>query len=416
MQKIILSVMTCFVMFTSCSQLDDEPSVNPTAIDQNGAVANLLRTKEDAVKIALNAMKDEGLNVNIAQMSADVQVYNGAVESRSADTQSVYVINFDGGGFALVPAVDNGIDVYGMSDTGRFEVNPDDEDDLGSYILNMASNFTPAEPITPIGPLDTTDVMLAREIVNHNGHQCYYDSITTRRGAMGRYLLATAWGNGDPYSAYTPMNTQWQIHSAVGCVPVAMGQIMAFYKYPKSHVKGDVTYTYSWGAILSKPSYESGDDEALDAAQFLYSVAQECRMSWGPWVSTTYYDEPLSVFPKFGYMVSASDWKLYDYEEIKSQIDKRKPVYIDGRDAEVSSNGHAWVIDGYYHKRTKVTYTNVETGEVCDEKVVYDLPLVHCNWGWDGTNNGWYRTDIFPTDYGNYSGRRYMLVNLIPNR
>lgn len=409
-----IAIAATFVSCTNMLDETEEKEVFETLTNSGLINNNKVRTPEEALQIACKALNRNN-NLRLYN-SADIQAYAGGHLSRSVDGESIYVINFDEGGFALVPALDKGIDVYGMSDTGKFVVNPDEDNDLGSYILTLASGINPGVPITPGIPVDSTDIVEQRIIVNHNGHQCYYDSITTREGNMNSFLLKTEWGVAEPYSAYTPIDDFWKIHCAVGCVPVAMGQIMAFHKYPKIHEKDSTKYVYNWNSILSQPSYTEETEDALNTALFLYSIADECNMNWGAWTSWASSTKPIYVFPKFGYTVSLFDWKSYDYERIKLQLKKRLPVYVDGRDLSGNSGGHAWVIDGYYHKQTVVRYTKVENNEVCEEDVVYDLPLVHCNWGNNGIDNGWFHSGVFNVSFGDYSGSVVTLMNISPKK
>lgn len=66
---------------------------------------------------------------------------------------------------------------------------------------------------------------------------------------------------------------------------------------------------------------------------------------------------------------------------------------------EGTSNGHAWVVDGYRRYVTVftiwATYPNGIT-RLFDEYEETNMYL-HCNWGWDGSNNGYFTMNIFDT-------------------
>lgn len=59
--------------------------------------------------------------------------------------------------------------------------------------------------------------------------------------------------------------------------------------------------------------------------------------------------------------------------------------------------GHAWVIDGYLNRRRKVEIQ--ENGKVVQSYYQYEQ-LVHCNYGWNGSKDGYYNNAAFDTNKG----------------
>ena len=73
---------------------------------------------------------------------------------------------------------------------------------------------------------------------------------------------------------------------------------------------------------------------------------------------------------------------------IINSLDIGLPLLCRGRDGV---NGHVWVIDGY--KIYACTMKNEVTGETAD---ITDY-FFHCNLGWEGSCDGYYRSCIFNT-------------------
>lgn len=69
------------------------------------------------------------------------------------------------------------------------------------------------------------------------------------------------------------------------------------------------------------------------------------------------------------------------------------PVLIRGN--TLQGAGHAWIIDGYLHTTMKI-----RTHRLYPEQRYY----YYCNWGWNGTANGWYIQDSFMTTRGPNKG------------
>ena len=130
----------------------------------------------------------------------------------------------------------------------------------------------------------------------------------------------------------------------------------------------------------------------------------------------------------------------YSPDQVRRDLRLNRPVYVRGEDAE-RGWGHAWVVDGYKDQ----TYTTHRIsrwyrylgGDSPHELVATDTletyvdtkDYVHCNWGWDGKNRGWFYDRIFTNlifrtdspaekeigdypDKGKYSHKIKMIKNL----
>ncbi len=98
----------------------------------------------------------------------------------------------------------------------------------------------------------------------------------------------------------------------------------------------------------------------------------------------------------------------YNSTLICNMLDANKPVFAAGISGNV--DGHAWVIDGYKKQSRSVRVINTNTGEEVNSYINSRL-LVHCNWGWNGSCNGYFINGLFkdtPTEtdpnYGDTNG------------
>jgi hypothetical protein len=225
----------------------------------------------------------------------------------------------------------------------------------------------------------------------------------------------------------------------VGCVAVAVGQIMAFHEWPdRCSLPGDralyfamstsdggktISYpfsdiVYDWNAMKARPKatdWGMSDSGKMSINVLLYEAGVNVNMTYGRGGSGAPTANIVPAFSNLGYDVSESAVRDYDYNTIVGSIDRKQPVIIVAyskesitttktikyhwidifhlfpqttiRRSTMYKNGHAWVIDDY-----DVQYeTDTSNG------TRYQQPryLVHCNLGWGGFMNGWYPDGFF---------------------
>ena len=210
------------------------------------------------------------------------------------------------------------------------------------------------------------------------------------------------------YNQYLPSGV------LVGCVPVAVGQIMRYYRYPTTYNWGDMPNTYATSAT----------------SQFLKSVGERIGINYNSGDSGANIDQALSALKSYGYTGAIK----CDHNKLKvmSELDNNRLVYMRGQDSKHNS-GHAWVCDGYYGGNNCYEL-KLMTLEDCPssyepqqflnpynhtEIVSYTPARFHMNWGWGGTNDGYYLDDIITVtqekvDY-NFTASRQDIINIYPN-
>jgi len=204
-------------------------------------------------------------------------------------------------------------------------------------------------------------------------------------------LLLTTWNQSPYYNDQCPTNSSGE-HAVVGCVAVAMAQVMKYWNYPEQGTGSKTWYdddgyvtdyssinysqeTYEWNNM---PISLSGENE--DVAKLMYHCGQTVKMDWEVNGSGTQSDLIVSALGNyFGYSSDAQEFDRYYYTDaeweqgIRDELDALRPIVYSGF-ASGSSAGHAWNCDGYK--------SDGEGGY-----------LYHMNYGWGGYGNGYFALD-----------------------
>ncbi len=174
-------------------------------------------------------------------------------------------------------------------------------------------------------------------------------------------------------------------YEALGCVTVATGQIMRFFKQPTS---------FDWDSMP-----DTYGNETL--ATFLAQLRSELGVSSG---GSATDGDAVRVLKSYGYQVSHKD---HSASEVYSYLrNRRKPIYASGQRSDNITTGHAWVIDGLYHHEVEASYTLYRLSDVWYPDFKYDkaeaaspwinysdVSTYHMNWGWRGAHDGWFQDD-----------------------
>ena len=179
------------------------------------------------------------------------------------------------------------------------------------------------------------------------------------------HKLSTRWHQNGFYKIYTPMDMERPVlHSAVGCVPVAAGQMLYFlhnkWNYspamPDSlSYDADERRNYYYGSSTS--IWDRMDENDNDAVAFFLSYIGNIlgtTYSWGDSPTNMIY--MLSEFPRhFGVSLSKSSWS----EDVAVSSLTNGMPFILSIDSETQEDGHAVVVDGYKCKRYLITDTYI---------------------------------------------------------
>ncbi len=206
-------------------------------------------------------------------------------------------------------------------------------------------------------------------------------------------LLKTRWDQGYPYNYYAPLlngRRTW-----AGCVAVAFGQIMRYWKWPPqgrgTHsynwngrvLSADFAVPYRWERMPSQLSPSSPLDQIKAVALLLYNIGVGFNMDYGTEGSSAFASDATSVLPGYfrysrgiKYLSRSSHTSQRWYSRMMWERDLRRPFEFTVCSEDVC---HAVVVDGY--TRTEHEF------------------LVHINFGWSGSFDGYYSPDNIEAGY-----------------
>jgi len=381
---------------------------------QTCETTQVLRTPEEAVEIAnqVAGLFDEVNSRSSSRMASirgnSVMVLGNNHASRSAALSDtlLYVVSYDDAeGYAIIAAPANMDPLIGIVEKGEFVDAQTATNESFQFFLNAAMNKAETYATSSVPPIVIKPAYTERtELVN--------ERIEPK--------VKVEWGQGFPEGYFCP-------NKISGCVQTATVQIMSVFEEPKSleltypNRDKDLQMLY-WPQTKShvqssKLLYNDEINAHLDscsASSFVhYGLARLCReigyrnnanyytSSTGVSISRIYDRQTVkqrynlkSLLPSR----SVSGFKLlWDYDALYNDL-KDGVVMINGIDDNVG--GHAWVADGAVRTGTitYITYTSEidpSTGKNLVEVRKNIKTIFHFNWGWNGSNNGYFDAGVF---------------------
>lgn len=210
-------------------------------------------------------------------------------------------------------------------------------------------------------------------------------------------LIGTTWGQTGGYAAAIPGNRY------VGCVPVAVGQIMWYHRWP---------VTFAW------PDMPANSPNST-TADFLYTLGKRMNINYNGNSSSASNGDAEDALKFYNYSTAIG---FYDESIISSNITVGRPVYIYG---EVAQSGHAWVCEGTRDLISHYGYQLMILSDV-------EPPLQYVNWvqpydayagtttylyhnlGYEGDGNGWYVGKNIYFDHETFKST-FMIYNIRKN-
>jgi len=221
-------------------------------------------------------------------------------------------------------------------------------------------------------------------------------------------LIDANWGQGIPWNKYCPAD-EYDHHAPVGCVAVALAQIMHKWEWP---VKGYGENSYipashrEYGTIeaVFDTTYYQWDlmhkSQPTDAsALLLFHAGVATNMNYGPdesganssvfaasaLINHFRYNPDMILREKDHF--SYNDWT----QLLRQDIVNGRPVLYRGTNP-VGGIGHSFNIDGFR-----------------------DEYFFHFNWGWNGAGNGYYRLEAMSDGGGDFTKGQAAFFGIQPN-
>jgi hypothetical protein len=415
--KKILSVFLFLTILYSCQKSnDDQASIPP---DGNNA-PNFV-SLEEAVKIAeMQAPPVKG--------SAKAQLSIQRVKSTFSvkpdnDNPSMYIVNYENNGFAIISADNRMYPVLAYSDNNSF---PTESKILPGGLVDWLSNTdsivkkirkeNPKQDSVRKKQWDKFKIKNVLAIQNSKSaegvmdvNECSYPGqLQTYYSTRGPFT-DTEWSQGDGFNESLPnkgcQNAEYRTNGKpyTGCLATAMAQIMMYWKFPSNYYWTSMWPTGSTEASRLMKDLGLSANLNMDYSSCNYSKASLSRAS--------------ATFVRFGY--PAPSYSDYNYFTVKSELYNNRPVILYGTNKtggwwifSTYADGHAWVCDGFQENTYYECAFDPNTpGEWIENYTGYDA-LLYMNWGLKGDYNAWYGAYDFTPANSNYNYRTKMITNI----
>ena len=240
---------------------------------------------------------------------------------------------------------------------------------------------------------------------DHDYMQCSFivENVISDYDVIGP-LCQTTWDQVFPYNESLE-NTQQNL----GCSTIAAAQIMKSLEYPSS---------IPWDSM---PNSLSLTQVADTLTEFLAELRDNLGVTNNG--SGTIHkvkkglEDNYNYNSDYGVSLSIID---HNTSPIIASLDTDVPVYMRGIEPG-SIFGHAWVCDGYYSSHNQTDYylyviplgvSEITELTRIDTHVIYgnSVFMFHHNWGWGGSDNGYYMDYNVTTSNGTYSNLRKELI------
>ena len=315
----------------------------------------------------------------------------------SSGKTSMYVINYDEGGFILMSADKRTWPILAFSANNSFTFDEDSYPAGLKFWMNDAKEQMEA--------IQLSSNKQSREVENAWDHilqsilsevsslksvpvpDCYDHTVIYTVGP----LVIPTWHQGDPFNDKLPsINCNGTLFKAyVGCLPLAVAMVMRYHEYPTN---------YNWSSM----PYSSGTITTANFIDDIHDAIHDENSNYpdydcnGTDVSSSIIDDVFTDQFNYSNAIRAD----YNINNITSNISYDRPVILIGYDEDY---GHAWVCDGF----RRYTYYTADCGSTSS----YHFHMV---WGWGTDYIGWYQSNDFTPDTYNFNSDREMIYNIIP--
>lgn len=358
-------------------------------------------TKEEAITNALYYIESGKTKSSESFFSKKVVSFEVVKNENFNLTKSIdlkidtmfYIINFEGGGFAVTSTDKRTSPIYAYSDENSFHLS-DTSKNEGLKIF-----------------IENSKVCLFRDIENYNKT---YDtdsinSITinppaTKVGLIGivkevKPLTSVTWGQDAPFNTECFDGSK---QAVAGCVAIATAQMLSFHKYPTSFEN----YSYNWtliNKIIDKTDQNKDQIGMKQLAHLIHRIGVNVDMKYGVSSSAAKSEKVPNLLKQMGFNNVSSVMQM-NSNLIVSELDAGYPTYQRGYEDEhewllfhTYGGGHAWIIDGYQLRKVETRQCSYHGTELECDLVIHDDLYYHCNWGWDNDYNGYFRDFSYTT-------------------
>ncbi len=242
----------------------------------------------------------------------------------------------------------------------------------------------------------TNSNIIVSPLLQHNGQYVSWNQ--SGNSSIGS-LIEKSYNKFCPAVHTTNQNCE---HALVGCVAVAMAQIMWYWQWPYVSIVNDdndnsILRLYDWESMPYK-LFNTTETYNVDmVANLLHDCGVALNMEYGcPGIgsssSTSYGRQVLRDSYEYASTMQKVSRVNYTYADwcniLRNELDMLRPIWYAGY--KTTGGGHSFVIDGYD-----------------------DTEHFHVNIGWGGSSNGYYLLDSINLS-NPYSNGQYAIIGIKP--
>lgn len=326
--------------------------------------------------------------------------------SANEEEPAYHVFNYPGGGWVIISGDDCLTPVLGYSRTGSFQ----------GGVLNENLQYWLDGIAEVVSEVRASNMKPTPEVVR----MWKYAGMATKADTGEEKVLKTAqWAQERPFNDQCPIVNGESSRSVSGCVATAMAILLRYHEYPEhgSGTIGGYTTTttqtnigqysidehyYNWSDMPITPYGNGGKwsvSQSEEVAQLVHDLGVAVEMDYSsagsgafaelvPYVLATHFGYSKSMQAISRATVSKEEW----FSMIRQQIKRGAPVPYSGHD--LKSGGHFFICDGY----------STNEGN-----------MLHINWGWGGSNDGFYALDLNVPGKFRFSTLQLAIFNAVPD-
>lgn len=428
------------ILLSGCST--EEPlSVKIENGSETVSANSAKRSPEEAIRLAIdshNALYGGGESssrfprglIDLSVSPVKIIPSNPASRAVISDT-CLYVVNFvNDGGFAIIAANRNCDDVLAVTESGYFD--PEIGSDNPGLQIFMERAIGYASEMAIKNPIENSsdESIPAPQSDELTRHKEYDDTIYTTNIPM---QVRTAWGQGGPSLDIDnyPEGFLFKQNGLCGCATLAIAMATAYVEYPTviNATKDTPTFTPNWGHMKLHKAYKSetyiypcGTNRDR---QYHQEIAQLCRAignignatqkgTLGNGETSMYTNEIIGALTELGYNVSEwTEFKQFMCPPAKSGA----ITIVTGFSTTNPQSGHCWIVDGEKAGNIRHHYATKTGTQPWVDTILWTRPMehmIHMNWGWYGSGNGWFNkgaVSFQPKNHStSYNNLQYIII------
>ena len=321
-----------------------------------------------------------------------------------------YIVNYaDNKGYAILAADTQLPPVIAIGDSGVFSTDGFLQYISGEYNTRLSEELNPAQEL---------QYTMVNNSLTLNGLPTIDNQITptlardTTMILKCMPLVPTKWGQGNPYNYYSPLDEDGN-KCVAGCVPVAGAQVLASLCYHHNFwptIAIDNEFEVNWYEInrmIFEDTYKFNSNDtssdALNVAKLIRSIGKNINADYTTNSTTASTSDLVGLYTTLGIQSAQIRSSSVVTKNDLFDMIVRKNLPVNARaDDENGNEGHSFILDGWL--RLEYSLIGLHPEDMGNNFIVYfpnntqyQFDLVHVNFGWNGTCDGYYHPGSFDT-------------------